>query len=101
SARSRLMTQICPGELMPRTTLRLTVVTPLTTVTFDTGITPIPPSNLTRVLSSAASGDARAADSTHANMIFFTRPPSSTDLEADHERPFSVCSRCQSTKECA
>ena len=50
---------------------RLTVIDPSAfTVTFDTGITPIPPSNLTRV-SSAPSGETMPMHNTDANSAFF------------------------------
>ena len=43
------ITQICPGGLTPRAMFLLTVTLPSAfTVTFETGITPVAPSNLAR-----------------------------------------------------
>src|SRR5262245_18598174 len=80
-----LILQICPGELTPRTVFRLTVIVPsAATTTFEIGITPIPPLNLTKVswcrLSSAFTGKAknppiRMATIDRNKLFFMMTPP--------------------------
>src|SRR5437763_842187 len=69
-ARRSAIVQICPGGWTPRTMLRLTTVAVAAVPCPDeTGMTPIPPLNFTRV-SSAAAWRTIPRQSTNAKMVF-------------------------------